>query len=113
MNNCKPEKKDIYTIGEVSKKLQVDQHVVRFWTTQFSNYIKPIRKAGQRRYYSKEDIEMLKSIKGYLYDKAISIKGVHLILKNDLDVNNSSTKPNLNTCLKKLKDLQIKIRTIL
>ncbi|MFL1781139.1 MerR family transcriptional regulator [Candidatus Hepatincolaceae symbiont of Richtersius coronifer] len=79
--NLSEPKKDLYTIGEVSKLLALDQHVIRFWSLKFSNYIKPLRKAGQRRYYSNKDLDLLKSIKDLLHVRGLSIKGVHLLLK--------------------------------
>ena len=80
--------KDYYTIGEASSLLNIDQHVIRFWTTQFSNYIKPIRKAGLRRYYSNEDIKMLEQIKEQLYTRGLSIRGVQLLLEESNNLNN-------------------------
>ncbi len=74
--------KDYYTIGEISGVLDVDQHVVRFWSNQFPNFIKPIRTAGQRRSYTNKDLETLKLIKDLLYKKGMSIKGAQQILKD-------------------------------
>ena len=79
MEKSKNIDKDYYTIGETSHILNIDQHVIRFWTTQFAEYIKPIRKAGLRRYYSKEDIKMLEQIKEQLYTRGLSIRGVQLL----------------------------------
>ncbi len=78
--------KTIYPIGEVSKLVQVDQHVIRFWTSQFDKYIKPVRKSGNRRYYNNDDIIKLKIIKHLLYDRGISIKGVLLLFTEDKNI---------------------------
>lgn len=72
--------KQFFSIGEASKLVNVDQHVLRFWESKFLQ-INPLRKAGNRRYYRKEDIDFLLKVKELLYDKGISIKGVQKILR--------------------------------
>lgn len=72
--------KQFFSIGEVSTLVDVDQHVLRFWESRFLQ-INPLRKAGNRRYYRKEDIEFLLKIKELLYEKGLSIKGVQKLLK--------------------------------
>lgn len=72
--------KSYYSIGDTAKILDVQQHVIRFWEGKFSA-ISPIRKAGNRRYYSQNDIDFLQKIKDLLYNKGLSIKGVQLFLK--------------------------------
>ena len=77
------------TIGEVTKELNlVDKkkgslqtHTLRYWETQFRQ-IKPLIKAGKRRYYSKKNLELIKLIKFLLKDKGLTIKGVKKILNN-------------------------------
>src|SRR5688572_30842742 len=49
------------TISEVADELNVEQHVLRFWETKFSQ-IKPLKRGGGRRYYRPEDVELLKNI---------------------------------------------------
>ena len=63
------------TIGEVSKTINVPQHVIRFWEKKIDK-IKPIQKTNGRRYYSKGDVEILEKIKNLLYDYHYTIKGV-------------------------------------
>jgi len=72
--------KQFFSIGEASKLIGVDQHVLRFWESRFLQ-VHPLRKAGNRRYYRKEDIEFLLKIKELLYEKGLSIKGVQKLLK--------------------------------
>lgn len=74
--------KDNYSIGETSKILGIEQHVVRFWSNTFADYIKPIRKAGERRYYRKKDIEVLFKIKDMVYNQKYSLGGVKIVLQN-------------------------------
>jgi DNA-binding transcriptional MerR regulator len=70
------------TISEVTKKLSVQQHVLRFWESKFTQ-IKPMKRAGGRRYYRPEDVLMLERIKNLLYDDGYTIKGVQQILKKE------------------------------
>lgn len=68
------------TISEVSDELHVPQHVLRFWESKFSQ-VRPLKRAGGRRYYRPEDIDLLNRIRSYLYDEGYTIKGVQKLLK--------------------------------
>lgn len=68
------------TISEVSTELDIPQHVLRFWEGKFSN-LKPLKRAGGRRYYRPEDLELLKRIRGLLYDEGYTIKGVQKLIR--------------------------------
>ena len=68
------------TISEVALELDVPQHVLRFWESRFAQ-IKPVKRAGGRRYYRPEDIDLLKGIQALLYSDGFTIKGVQKVLK--------------------------------
>lgn len=68
------------TISEVSRELDVPQHVLRFWESRFA-HIRPMKRAGGRRYYRPEDIRLLVGIKSFLYDDGYTIKGVQKLLR--------------------------------
>ncbi len=68
------------TISEAADELDVPQHVLRFWETRFSQ-IRPMKRAGGRRYYRPQDIDLLKGIRKLLYDDGYTIKGVQKILR--------------------------------
>lgn len=68
------------TIGEVSKMLDLPQHVLRFWETNFKQ-IKPVKMNGGRRYYKPADIELIKLVRTMLYDQGYTIKGAQKALK--------------------------------
>lgn len=70
------------TISEAAEELDVPQHVLRFWETRFPQ-IKPMKRAGGRRYYRPSDIELLKGIRSLLYREGYTIRGVQKILKED------------------------------
>jgi DNA-binding transcriptional MerR regulator len=68
-----PDKK-YFTIGEVSKLCDIKQHVLRYWEQEFSQ-LSPSKRRGNRRYYQKKDIEMVKKIRILLYDERFTIYG--------------------------------------
>ena len=68
------------TISEVADLLDVQQHVLRFWETKFSQ-IRPLKRGGGRRYYRPEDIVLLQRIHELLYTQGYTIKGVQKLLK--------------------------------
>lgn len=70
------------TISEAAQELDVPQHVLRFWETRFTQ-IKPMKRAGGRRYYRPADIELLKGVRSLLYKEGYTIRGVQKILKED------------------------------
>lgn len=72
------------TISEVADDLNVPQHVLRFWEGRFPQ-IKPLKRAGGRRYYRPEDVELLARIRDLLYTQGYTIKGVQNLLKDGLD----------------------------
>jgi len=68
------------TISEVSKKLDVPQHVLRFWETKFSQ-VKPLKRGGGRLYYRPEDLSLLQRIRDLLYTEGYTIRGVQRLLR--------------------------------
>lgn len=68
------------TISEVSSELDVPQHVLRFWESRFAQ-VKPIKRAGGRRYYRPEDVDLLRGIRALLYSDGFTIRGVQKILR--------------------------------
>ncbi len=69
------------TISEVASDLGVQQHVLRFWETKFSQ-VKPLKRGGGRRYYRPEDISLLQAIHNLLYVEGYTIKGVQKLLRD-------------------------------
>src|SRR5437868_12478426 len=68
------------TISEVADELDVPQHVLRFWETRFAQ-IKPMKRSGGRRYYRRDDVELLRGIRQLLYGQGYTIRGVQRILR--------------------------------
>ena len=109
------------SIGEIAKELNlVDKktgnlqtHTLRYWEKQFKQ-IRPIIKAGKRRYYSKKDLETIRLIQFLLKEKGLKISGV----KKMLDKKNSEPiDPNINKSinsetLKKTEKIKDKLNNI-
>ena len=68
------------TISEVSELLQTPAHVLRFWESRFSQ-VKPVKRAGGRRYYRPADLALLGGIKRLLHDDGMTIRGVQKVLR--------------------------------
>ena len=69
------------TISEVAESLDTPAHVLRFWESRFPQ-IKPVKRAGGRRYYRPADIALLTGIKRLLHDEGLTIRGVQKILRD-------------------------------
>ena len=70
------------TISEASDELGVPQHVLRFWETRFS-FIRPMKRAGGRRFYRPHDIAILRGVRRLLHDDGLSIKGVQQLHRDE------------------------------
>ena len=70
------------TISEVADELDIPQHVLRFWESRFPQ-IRPMKRAGGRRYYRPDDVDLLRGIKHLLYGEGYTIRGVQRILKEN------------------------------
>ena len=68
------------TISEVAMELDEPQHVLRFWETKFTQ-VRPMKRAGGRRYYRPEDVALLRRIRGLLRDDGYKIEGVQRLLR--------------------------------
>ena len=69
------------TISEVAEWLETETHVLRFWESKFSQ-IKPVKRAGGRRYYRPKDMLIIGGIKKLLHEDGITIKGTQRIIKD-------------------------------
>lgn len=71
------------SIGDASLETGIPEYVIRFWQTQFSEYIKPIIGTGKRRYFYNDDIKVLNTIREYLYEKGYTIKGLKKLIEQE------------------------------
>ncbi len=70
------------TISEAANELDVPQHVLRHWEEVFGQ-VRPMRRAGGRRYYRPLDIDLLRGVRVLLYDQRYTTKGVQKIFKDE------------------------------
>jgi len=68
------------TIGEAAAEIGVEPHVLRFWETKFTR-LKPLTRAGGRRYYRPADIELLRKIRQLLHEDGMTIRGAQKVLQ--------------------------------
>lgn len=101
------------TIGEVAKALglvnketgHLQTHTIRYWETQFKQ-IRPLIRAGKRRYYSKQNFQIIKLIKFLLKEKGLTINGVKKILNNP-DIRSLDDNMNFGIYKSDLKNTKI------
>ncbi len=74
--------KRYFTIGEVSELCMVKPHVLRYWEQEFPQ-LKPVKRRGNRRYYQRHDVEMIRNIRSLLYEQGFTIGGARQQLSSD------------------------------
>ena len=82
--------KRYFTIGEVSDLCAVKPHVLRYWEQEFPQ-LKPVKRRGNRRYYQRQDVMMVRQIRDLLYDKGFTIGGARQKLAGN-DTRNDLTR---------------------
>ncbi|HET9810247.1 MAG TPA: MerR family transcriptional regulator [Sphingomicrobium sp.] len=68
------------TIGELSAELGVAQHILRYWETKFPQ-LRPLQRAGNRRYYRPDDVELARRINRLLNEEGYTVRGVQKVLR--------------------------------
>ena len=71
--------KRYFTIGEVSELCDVKPHVLRYWETEFPS-LEPAKRRGNRRYYQRQDVLVIRQIRSLLYEQGYTIGGARLRL---------------------------------
>ncbi len=74
--------KRYFTIGEVAELCQVKPHVLRYWEQEFPQ-LNPVKRRGNRRYYQREDVILIRQIRGLLYEQGYTIGGARLQLSSE------------------------------
>jgi DNA-binding transcriptional MerR regulator len=69
------------TIGELSQELGVAQHILRYWETKFPQ-LRPLQRAGNRRYYRPDDVELARRINRLLNEQGYTVRGVQKLLRH-------------------------------
>ena len=71
----------LLTIGELSQELGVAQHILRYWETRFPQ-LKPMQRAGNRRYYRASDVDLARRIHRLLNQEGYTVRGVQKVLRD-------------------------------
>jgi DNA-binding transcriptional MerR regulator len=71
----------LLTIGELSQELGVAQHILRYWETRFPQ-LKPMQRAGNRRYYRPGDVDLVRRINRLLNEEGYTVRGVQKVLRD-------------------------------
>ena len=101
------QEKKYFSITEVSELCEIKSHTLRFWEKEFK-HLKPVTRKGNRRYYQKEDIRLIKKIRALLYEDGMTITGAKRSLLSSTQEDSQDTE--MKTLLKDLEDLLIKIK---
>ena len=101
------QEKKYFSITEVSELCEIKSNTLRFWEKEFK-HLKPVTRKGNRRYYQKEDIRLIKKIRALLYEDGMTITGAKRSLQSSTQEDSQDTE--MKTLLKDLEDLLIKIK---
>jgi DNA-binding transcriptional MerR regulator len=74
--------KRYFTIGEVSELCGVKPHVLRYWEQEFPQ-LKPVKRRGNRRYYQRQDVLVIRQIRALLYEQGFTIGGARNRLEGE------------------------------
>jgi DNA-binding transcriptional MerR regulator len=85
--------KRYFTIGEVSELCAVKPHVLRYWEQEFPQ-LKPVKRRGNRRYYQRHEVQLIRTIRSLLYVEGFTISGARNKLEqSDGDGSDAMTRP--------------------
>lgn len=96
--------KRYFTIGEVSELCDVKQHVLRYWEQEFTQ-LRPVKRRGNRRYYQREDVIMVRRIRALLYEQGFTISGA----RQRLGINNENLNPEIPASEEKILVRQMRL----
>ena len=97
--------KRYFTIGEVSELCGVKPHVLRYWEQEFSE-LSPVKRRGNRRYYQRHDVLLIRQIRALLYEQGYTIGGARAHLVSDNAKEDSlRTKQLIHQMIGELEDI--------
>ncbi|MFP6851384.1 MAG: MerR family transcriptional regulator [Pseudomonas sp.] len=102
--------KRYFTIGEVSELCAVKPHVLRYWEQEFPQ-LNPVKRRGNRRYYQRQDVLMIRQIRALLYDQGFTIGGARQRLSGDeAKDDNTQYKQLIKQMIVELEDVLLVLR---
>jgi DNA-binding transcriptional MerR regulator len=98
--------KRYFTIGEVSELCGVKPHVLRYWEQEFPQ-LKPVKRRGNRRYYQRHDVIMIRQIRSLLYEQGFTIGGARQRLSGD------QAKEDVTQSLQIIRQMRMELEELL
>ena len=98
--------KRYFTIGEVSELCGVKPHVLRYWEQEFTS-LKPLKRRGNRRYYQRQDVILIRQIRSLLYEHGFTIGGARQKLSGE------EAKVDINQSQQIIRQLRVELEDIL
>ena len=98
--------KRYFTIGEVSELCAVKPHVLRYWEQEFPQ-LKPVKRRGNRRYYQRQDVLIIRQIRSLLYEEGFTIGGARQKLTGD------DAKSDVSQSQQIIKQIRIELEDLL
>lgn len=98
--------KRYFTIGEVSELCAVKPHVLRYWEQEFPQ-LKPVKRRGNRRYYQRHDVLMIRQIRSLLYEQGFTIGGARQKLSG------SEAKEDINQSQQIIRQMRIELEELI
>ncbi|HJL65248.1 MAG: MerR family transcriptional regulator [Arenicellales bacterium] len=92
--------KRYFTIGEVSKLCNVKPHVLRYWEQEFTQ-LKPVKRRGNRRYYQRHEVQLIRDIRQLLYFEGFTIAGACKKLSEDESSSKKKKSPSKQKAIDK------------
>ncbi|VAW87285.1 Transcriptional regulator PA2737, MerR family [hydrothermal vent metagenome] len=97
--------KRYFTIGEVSGLCGVKPHVLRYWEQEFP-HLNPVKRRGNRRYYQRQDVMLVRQIRGLLYEEGFTIGGARQKLSgSEMKSDNSRSRQLVREIRKELEEV--------
>ena len=98
--------KRYFTIGEVSELCGVKPHVLRYWEQEFPQ-LKPVKRRGNRRYYQRQDVLIIRQIRALLYEQGFTIGGARQRLQGE------AAKEDVNQSQQIIRQLRLELEEVL
>lgn len=98
--------KRYFTIGEVSELCNVKPHVLRYWEQEFPQ-LKPVKRRGNRRYYQRQDVIMIRQIRSLLYEQGYTIGGARQRLSD------GEARDDLNHSQQVIHQIRVELEEVL
>ena len=102
--------KRYFTIGEVSELCDVKSHVLRYWEQEFTQ-LAPVKRRGNRRYYQRQDVLMIRQIRSLLYEQGYTIGGARQQMDGP-DAKDDANKSSqiIQQMIKELEDVLVELK---